>query len=456
MLAARGVGAVSRRSGLGGGTSLPGKVLLRLQTDAITRMAAGLTGGSVVISATNGKTTTASLLASILAQNEQFVVHNSAGANMAGGVATALLEQLPTSRQSNLDSAVTGLFEVDEAWVSEIVGQLQPQVVVLCNLFRDQLDRYGELDTLADSWQAVLGSLASETSVLLNADDPLIASLGRELPNVTYFGIDDESNAEATMRHAADSKNCRACGGELSYSVVQLGHLGKWFCQSCGYARPQLDVAATQIALHGMRPTEISIRIGTRTLQASLPLPGLYNAYNAIAAVAAAHALGAKDASITAGLLGAQSAFGRVESIDIDGAAVALMLIKNPTGANEVLRTISQDDDQFDLWIALNDNIADGRDVSWVWDADFELLSTRVRRVVCSGTRADELALRLAYAGIPRDRLTVSTPIFSSFKSAAAAALADGVELRALPTYTALLELRTALTKHGYAKDYWQ
>lgn len=451
LAAARATGSLSRLLGRGGGTSLPGKLLLRLQPDAIARLGSRLTDGSVVISATNGKTTTAGMLAAILRAHGEQVVHNSAGANMPGGVATALLARSP----GNGSAPTSGLFEVDEAWLAPVANELEPRVLVLANLFRDQLDRYGELEKLADSWSETVRALPTETAVVLNADDPLVAGLGEERADAVYFGIDDTANAEPAMRHAADSKDCRRCGHTLAYEAVQLAHLGHWRCPNCDAARPRPDVSAVAVTLAGMDATSLRCITPNGELNVDLPLPGLYNVYNALAAIAAAHALAIPNETIAAGLASVRSAFGRVETIEIEGSDVPLLLIKNPTGANEVLRTITASDDRFALWIALNDKIADGRDVSWIWDADFEQLAGRATRVVCSGTRADDIALRLAYAGVSRDVITVEPAIFDSFRSAAADATRNAEPLRALPTYTSLLELRTALADHGYADEYW-
>lgn len=448
---ARAAGAISRGSGRGGGTSLPGKVLLRLQDDAIERLAMNLHRGSVVISATNGKTTTASLLSSILNRAGIKPVHNHAGANMPGGIATALLD---ASKRSGPGGEI-GLFEVDEAWTTQIVLATQPSVIVLANLFRDQLDRYGELETLADIWQEMINALPIETKVVLNADDPLLASLAEGRPNTIYFGINDQTYADPEPRHAADSKFCRRCGNPLTYTAVQLGHLGIFHCENCGYKRPEPTVAASSIAMHGMNGSEITIDTPAGPITGELPIPGLYNVYNAVAAAAAAHALDLTPGAIAGGLAAARAVFGRVETVEISGHQVAILLIKNPTGANEVIRTISAENSPFDLWIALNDKTADGRDVSWIWDADFEQLADKVRVVTCSGTRAEELALRLAYAGIDRNRIKIDNHIERSFDAAVAGAVTAATQMFALPTYTSLLELRGAISRRGDAPSYW-
>ncbi|MBI4898788.1 MAG: DUF1727 domain-containing protein [Actinobacteria bacterium] len=448
---ARGAGSLIRAAGRGGGTSLPGKLLLSMQDDAIERLVSPLENGTVVISATNGKTTTASLLSSILREADLEPVHNHAGANMPGGIASSLLS---ATRHGTLTGDI-GLFEVDEAWVADLVGRLQPRVIMLANLFRDQLDRYGELETLADSWAGMIASLPAATTVVLNADDPLLAQLAGDRQNVIYFGIEDRAYAESSPRHAADSKFCRQCGAPLSYDAVLLGHLGHYQCVSCGAQRPRPSVYASNIQMNGMSGSAITIDSPGGSIAIELPIPGLYNVYNAVAATAAACALELPKTAISGGLREARAVFGRVESISVSGHEVALLLIKNPTGANEVLRTIAAQDERFDLWIALNDKIADGRDVSWVWDADFEELAGRVNRVTCSGTRAPEMALRLAYAGVDRHDIVVDDRIEQSFDSAVAAAAADGNPVFALPTYTSLLDLRTAIAKRGEAPAYW-
>jgi lipid II isoglutaminyl synthase (glutamine-hydrolysing) len=447
---ARAVGGLSRRSGRGGGTTLPGRMLVRMQPDAIERLAAQLDRGSIVVSSTNGKTTTAGMIAGILGADGRHPVHNRAGSNMHWGVATALLEQ----------SGDEGLFELDEAWLPRVAPQLHPRLLVLGNLFRDQLDRYGELERLADEWAELVARLEGACEFALNADDPLIGDLGRDeelqrRPGVTYFGIEDESQALPELQHAHDAKHCRRCGAPYVYDRAFVGHLGHYRCPNCGADRPDPDVAATKIDLHGISGSSVEISTPEGDLSLELPLPGLYNVYNALGAVTAGLRSGISLERIRTGLESMRAVFGRVETIDVAGKPVSILLIKNPAGANEVLRTLQLEatDGGIDLWLALNDRIADGRDVSWIWDADFELLADGVRRVVCSGTRAPEMALRLKYAGWPQDAIEVVEPIEGSLDRAVSEA---PTRLFALPTYTALLELRTLLTQRGLARDYWE
>ena len=418
--------------------------------DAIDRLAAQLDRGSIVVSSTNGKTTTAGMISGILRADGRTPVHNRAGSNMHWGVATALLEQ----------SGDEGLFEIDEAWLPRVAPHLRPRLLVLGNLFRDQLDRYGELERLADEWAELVARLEGSCEFALNADDPLIADLGRDAdlrrrPGVTYFGIEDESQALPELQHAHDAKHCRRCGAPYVYDRAFVGHLGHYTCPNCDADRPTPDIAATKIDLHGISGSSVHVTTPEGDLDLELPLPGLYNVYNALAAVAAGLRSGVPLDRVRQGLESMRAVFGRVETIQVAGKPVSILLIKNPVGANEVLRTVSLESQSggVDLWLALNDRIADGRDVSWIWDADFELLADGVRRVVCAGTRAPEMALRLKYAGWPQDAIEVIEPIEQSLDEAVRAA---PERLFALPTYTALLELRTLLTHRGLAPDYWQ
>ena len=439
---ARLVRGTSRRLGRSGGTTAPGRLLLRLSPGALERMARELDEGSLLVSATNGKTTTSAMLAACLDRAGLPVVHNRAGSNMAWGVATALLD-------AGREPGQLGLFEVDEAWLPSVAKQIEPRLLLLSNLFRDQLDRYGELELLADRWAELVARLDGRAAFVLNADDPLVADLGRERQRVTYFGVEDDSQALPGMQHAADSKHCRNCGHAYEYEAVYLGHMGRYSCPNCGRSRPEPDVAATHVELQGMEGSRVRLRTPHGELDLRLPLPGLYNVYNAVAAAATALELGVPLPVLGDALEGFGGSFGRVETIPIDGRKLSILLIKNPAGANEVLRTLTLEDGRLDLWMALNDRIADGRDVSWIWDADFEVLAGRVRRITCSGTRAEEMALRLKYAGIDAD-LHVDRDLGDSLD--AAVADAAGERVYALPTYTALLDLRDLLADRGLAK----
>jgi UDP-N-acetylmuramyl tripeptide synthase len=451
ILAARAVGELARRARRGGGTSLPGRVLIALEPDAIGELAGRLTRGSAIISATNGKTTTAAMVASIMGAAGVPLVHNRAGANMAGGVASTLLA---SARAGGRIDGELGLFEVDEFWLDRVAPQLRPRALLLGNLFRDQLDRYGELETIAERWERTVAPLTLPAGLALNADDPLIADLGRDRSDARYFGVEDPRMALAGMQHASDSKHCRACGTPYTYDAVYLGHLGHYRCPGCGRQRPQPEVVASAIALDGTRSASFTLRTPTGSSVVRLPLPGLYNVYNALGAATLSLALGASLSNVVDGLQSMTAAFGRAETVALGGVELSILLIKNPAGANEVIRTLTLEQGQLDLLLVLNDLTADGHDVSWIWDADFELLAPRVRRAICSGTRAAELALRLKYAGVPLDALEVATELPLALDHALAAAQ-DG-RLFALPTYTALLALREELAARGHVTQFWE
>jgi UDP-N-acetylmuramyl tripeptide synthase len=469
--AANVVGALARRAGRGGGTSLPGKVLMRVEPRAIALLASRLAHGNVVVSATNGKTTTAAMIASILERDGHRLVHNRAGANMAGGVASALAASV--RRGGRLDGDL-GLFEVDEFWLGPIVEELEPRALLLANLFRDQLDRYGELDTIADRWAGIVAARrGTATRLVLNADDPLVADLARagapadtpapptaralddDVALPLHFGVEDDTMAQAEMQHASDSKHCRRCGHAYVYEVVYLGHLGHYHCPSCGARRPAPAVVARDVVLGGIRAASFTLGTPVGDARVEIPLPGLYNVYNALGAAALCLSLGVGLDDVVAGLGAVAPAFGRAETIDLGGRPASILLIKNPAGANEVLRTLKLEGDALELFGVLNDRVADGRDVSWVWDADWELLAPNVRRMTCSGTRAAELALRLKYAGVDAARLHVVEDLRAGLDDALAAAPAP-TPLYALPTYTALLELREELSSRGAAREYWR
>jgi UDP-N-acetylmuramyl tripeptide synthase len=452
---ARAAGAMSRLRG-GGATSLPGKLLVRMDPSAIGALAARLSKGSVLVSATNGKTTTAAMASSILERAGTSLVHNQAGANMAGGIASTLLA---AAGPHGTIAGELGLFEVDELWLDRLAAELHPRAIVLGNLFRDQLDRYGELETIAERWAAaVRGGAAERARLVCNADDPLVADLGRERPGVVYYGVDDHSLALEGMAHAADAKHCRRCGAPYEFEVVYLGHLGHYHCPSCGQRRPSPTVIARSVTLEGVHSARFRLSTPEGDAEVKLALPGLYNVYNALAAAALAVALKIPLADIVEGLQSTKAAFGRAETVSVDGRETRILLVKNPAGANEVLRTLVLEPGRHDLLGVLNDKTADGHDVSWIWDADFELLAGRVRTATCSGTRAPELALRLKYAGIEPERIRVIDDLPRALSRAAAERPdeEEGAPLYVLPTYTAMLALRELLVQRGEASSSWR
>ncbi len=442
---ARAAARLSRLTRSGGGTTLPGRLLLSVSPDAIERLSGKLRRGSVVVSATNGKTTTSRMLAGMLSPPLR-LSHNRAGANLASGVASALLER---------DHADAGLFEVDEAALPHVASELQPTVVVLGNLFRDQLDRYGELEAIAERWSTLTASLPGDRVLVRNADDPLVASLNPGSARVIGFGIDDPAAGLAGMEHASDSKWCANCGHRLRYATVYLGHLGDWSCPNCDSRRPRLDVYATAVEIDGLEGCRFELVTPFGRAAVRLPVPGLYNVYNAVAAAAAACATGVVGLDrMVSSLDRFDPAFGRFEQLRLGERDAVLVLIKNPAGANEVVRTLMRDPQPKRLLIALNDRIADGRDVSWIWDVDFELFDGHLEHAFTTGTRAAEMALRLKYAGQPHDLVTVVSDLESAI--AAVTAGDDGRTAYLLATYTAMLDIRHALVEQGILRPYWE
>lgn len=452
LLAGRAASSLSRRFGLGGGTVISGHVVPRIDPSALPTIVRRLPLGCAVVSGTNGKTTTSRLIAHLLRCSGIRPLHNRAGANLITGLVGAVVEQSSLAGQPRAD---LGLFEVDEATLPAAIRLLQPRTVLLTNVFRDQLDRYGEVQFIYETWQRGLEALPADSGLLLNADDPLVAALGQDRPNVTYFGLGDSTLAVDRPPHAADARLCLRCGARYEVSVAFYGHLGYYRCLSCGLARPEPQVVATSVDLQGDRGSELRLETPAGSFTAHLQLPGLYNVYNALAAAAVALDFGLTPAAIARNLESFSGAFGRLERIAVEERQLFLALVKNPVGFTEVLRTIVPKDGQANLAIFINDHFADGTDISWLWDVDFELLRGRVNSVVCSGTRAEDLAVRLKYAEIPRERLVVEREPRRALEQALARS-DPGDTIYALPTYTAMLEVRDVLRKTGYVGHFYE
>jgi lipid II isoglutaminyl synthase (glutamine-hydrolysing) len=442
---ARIAAGLSRLAGAGGGTTLPGKLLWKFDPAAVDRLAARLPQGSALVSATNGKTTTAAMAARILEPSVR-LAHNRAGANLVSGVASALV----AARDAEL-----GLFEVDEAALPEVARRVSPRAVSLGNLFRDQLDRYGELELVAGRWREMARGLPADALLVANGDDPQLGEIAMERPGSVVFGLDDPRHASPQLQHAADSKWCVRCGTPYVYAAAYIGHLGDYHCPACGHARPSLDVVAREIDLNGLESVSFLLITREGSARVELQVPGLYNVYNALAAGSLARALGASLEAIVAGLQGFSAAFGRFERIQLDERSLLTLLIKNPAGANEVVRTLVAAGTPRVLLVALNDEIADGRDVSWIWDVDFEPLLGPLERLIATGERAAELALRFKYAGLPDDAIEV-VPSLEAALDRGLELTPPGEELIALPTYTAMLALRDLVARRGFVKPYWE
>jgi UDP-N-acetylmuramyl tripeptide synthase len=443
--AARGVAALSRLAGAGGGTTVPGKLLSKLDPGAIDRLAARFPAGTAVVSATNGKTTTTAMAAEILRDRFR-LAHNRSGANLVSGVASTLLAA---------NGAELGLLEVDEAALPEVMRRVRPRTVCLGNLFRDQLDRYGELELVAERWRDAVAELDESATLIVNGDDPQLGALADAHERSTVYGLDDPRVARPALQHAADSTHCIRCGAPYEYAAAYVGHLGDYRCPKCGHARPALDVAARTVELHGLESAAFDLVTADGTRRIELALPGLYNVYNAVGAAALAHALGASLDEIDVGLRRFSAAFGRFERIPVGDKGILLLLIKNPAGANEAVRTLVDGRPPRVAVVALNDAIADGRDVSWIWDVDFEPLLDGLERVVLSGDRAAELALRFTYGGLDESAIELE-PDLGAALDRGLQLTPSGGELVVLPTYTAMLGLQRVVADRGLAKRYWE
>ena len=456
LLLGRAAASASRRLGRGGGTALPGLVAGAVAPELLGTLSAGLGRGVVTVTGTNGKTTTAHLLAAIARTAGLEPLTNSAGSNLERGLLSAFVEATGTDGSLSNAADRLGILEVDEAAIVPLYPQLRPSVSVFTNLFRDQLDRYGEVDSIAEGWRAALAEAAARgesPTLVLNADDPSVAQIaeaGRE--RVVTFGVDDPAAALPGVEHASDARFCGRCGGPFEYSAVYIGHVGVWRCPACSEARTSPDVAACEVRL-GAEDASFTLRLGGEELRVDLPQTGLYSVYNALAAAASAHALGLTVDAIERAIEASGPAFGRQERFDVGGRRARVLLAKNPAGLNEVIRALTASEQPVRLLMLLNDGIQDGRDVSWIYDADLERLAGRVEDVVVSGGRADDLALRLHLAGIePR----VVQPHIASALDQALSATPTGRRLDVVATYTAMIEVREALASRAGVAHYWE
>ena len=456
---------LTRTLGRGGGTAAPGLIANKLYPPLASQVTNQLKYGSVVITGTNGKTTTSRILSSILCQAGYKPIHNRAGSNLMRGVTSTLIEKCTLGGKIK---ANIGIWEIDEATFPHAVKDLNPKIVIITNLFRDQLDRYGEIDTIKKIWEESLLKLSRETVVILCGDDPNVASLGLNLKNkVFYFGIEDKSFVTKTLPHSADCKQCPRCGSFLSFSSCFFSHLSSQYtCTNCGFSRPPIDLICRKILFKDTKSTQVSLNTLTKQLNLKIYLSGLYNVYNLLAAVATAQVLKVTENEIEEGVLKFRPAFGRIEKISAGKKEILLLLCKNPTGFNEVLRTITRKKKKLNILIAINDCVADGRDVSWLWDVDFEVLREKTQSLIVSGVRAEDMALRLKYAGLEIGNWyaqgisrSKQLEIEKSFQRAITLGLKRTKAKEALyilPTYTAMLEIRKVLNKMGLTHKSWE
>ncbi|MEH2376550.1 Mur ligase family protein [Nostoc sp.] len=409
---------------LGAASVLPGAIARRIQPRLLELLSQQVKNGVILIAGTNGKTTTALLLCTILERKGYRIAHNSTGANLENGLMSALLESTNFLGTLDVDYAI---LEVDENIVPRVLTPLQPRIILCLNLFRDQLDRYGEVDTISKRWTKVISTLPAETVVIPNADDPTLSNLGQQLPQrVLFFGLNEPEHYLEAIPHAVDSIYCPRCGHSLDYKGVYLSHLGDFTCPQCGFSKSKPTLESSEW---------------------SQILVGLYNKYNTLAAATAAIDLGVDEATIRDAINNFQAAFGRAEDLVINGKRVRILLSKNPVGTNETIRVVTESTDKTTL-LVLNDRTPDGTDVSWIWDVDTEKLVERGGTLVVSGDRVYDLALRLRYSEkSPQSKLNLI--VEEDLRQAIATALEHTPEnetLHILPTYSAMLEVREILT----------
>jgi lipid II isoglutaminyl synthase (glutamine-hydrolysing) len=469
----KGARLLSRGLGHGGGTSLPGLLAEKVSPTLLSSLAASLPNGCVLITGTNGKTTTTRIVAEAMRRTGLSVVTNREGSNLVRGLNTELLSHTDPLGRLKVEENAIGIFEVDEAAFTTAVELMKPRLVVFTNLFRDQLDRYFEVDYLALLWSRALKELSPSTAVVLNADDPQVAYLGESLENpIVYYGLEDTRQGRIDLEHAADSRRCLRCSTDLRYNLAFYGHLGHYTCPGCGWRRPAPRIAAWKVELKGMEGSTVEASVPWGVQSFEIPFPGLYNVYNVLCAASAAFTLGVDSQAIDAAVRTAEGAFARLETFGVRGRKVCLSLVKNPSGFNESLRLVLTGDKPKGLLLALNDNIPDGRDVSWIWDVDFEKCNNRTSFIVATGLRAEDLAVRLKYAGLlgaparrsaanggngsaPTFDLTVEKDIVQAFWQAIEKT-PPGETLYILPTYTAMWTLREYLAREGYVEPFWR
>ncbi|OGI26319.1 MAG: hypothetical protein A2287_08350 [Candidatus Melainabacteria bacterium RIFOXYA12_FULL_32_12] len=445
ILASKLIGYISKRLNFGAGTNFPGKIARKIAPDILSYLVNQSKREIIVVTGTNGKTTTAGFIANILTKDKRKVAHNKKGANMLTGITTAITQESSLNGKLDVDHCI---LEIDEAFFLKAVDEFNPELLLVTNLFRDQLDRYGELDTTAKKIQSAIDKTVKKKplKVALNADDPMVSALAQD-KNIkkVYYGFSEVNfvNQDKTVKSPQEVAAC-SCGKKYDYSKIFYGHLGHYSC-NCGRSRPNPDISA--VANIDINNSTLTITSkNAETFNVNLNMPGLYNAYNALAAITLCLELNISPEIIINGLENYSTIFGRAELTYLKGKPALIQLIKNPIGATEVLRTV-KDNKNSKLLIIINDNYADGRDVSWLWDANFELLNNHNKQIITSGIRASDMAVRLKYAGIDHNNLKIIENIKKAIDYSLLN-LENDEKLYILPTYTALLELQHILRRY--------
>lgn len=417
------------------GSSFPGKMARRIYPGILPELAEQVKGKIIVVTGTNGKTTTSNMLASIITETGAALIHNQSGANMLPGITTAFIDKSSLTGRKQFDYA---LLETDEANVPLLLKEVDPGLLLITNFFSDQLDRFGELDTIINKIKDAVNN--REIDLLLNSDDPLSAHF-QDLTSAHryYFGFTATSYDNYDSRENREGHHCVICGQELDYRRCHYAGLGQFTCPGCGSHNPEPDFTGHNLV---MNP---AIELMVDDLEINSPYQGFYNAYNVLAAVAAARMLGINKQHIQRAIANYQPQAGRMETFHINGRPAVLILVKNPAGLNQSLTAVIQDQAYKNLFFALNDNAGDGRDISWIWDADIEVIGEeqdRIKHIVCSGIRSGDMALRVKYVGYPLERLEIKTDLKEAIEHIAAL---EGEAIYLLSTYSALFECRKIL-----------
>ncbi|MFA7373002.1 MAG: MurT ligase domain-containing protein [bacterium] len=454
--AGKGAAGLCRILRAGGGTNWPGKISLAIYPKMLSRLSREFRLGSIMVTGTNGKTTAAKMLAHILSGLGWKISSNFTGANLLAGVTAAMVRDAGLTGRISSDLA---LLEADEASVPRLSSDIRPHAIIVTNIFKDQLDRYGELNNTAALIGRGLAQLERDDYAFLNADDPYVAALGKAVKaRVVYFGMScdyEDSNKEFKI---TESRYCRGCGGYLTYKKTYYSHLGDYFCSRCGFKRPDIDFTVAGLRVKGVEGYTLRLIAPRGKVEIDLKLPGFYNIYNALAAAACAATYGADLGFIRDRLSSSTSAFGRMEQVYIKSRQVFIVLVKNPVSLNEALHTVVAAGLAGYIMIAVNDNFSDGRDISWLWDGGFEMLkhkSDAGRKVLVSGIRAEDMALRLKYAGVDCGSMVVEKDIAKAMEAIISAA-PEGAPVCIMCTYTAMLSLRGIMEHRGYLSRYWE
>ncbi len=433
-----------------GGTAMPGQWALRVCPNLLSILARGVK--TVAITGTNGKTTTARMVEQGFAEQGKNYFANRSGANLLSGITTEFVMNSTLFGKCKKEYAV---IECDEAAAVKVFPQLKPQVVIVLNLFRDQLDRYGEVTHTLANIRTALASLPEPITLCLNADCSLTASLAGDLNHrARFFGIDKGAVLSAKRSELSDASHCIRCKTEYEYDYITYGHLGGFRCPKCGYRRAGADYAVTDVAQQRADGSSIVIRANGKRYLAEVNLPALYNIYNAIAAIAAMTEMGITTEAAISAVASFKCGFGRMENFALGKGGAKVMLAKNPAGFNQLLSFLQNIPDKFVLVLCLNDRGADGTDISWIWDANFEELCNlagTLEKVIVSGDRAADMAVRVKYAGVDPRFVTIEHDYERLVKELES----EERPIYMIPTYTAMLELRETLIRHCGGDEFW-